>query len=100
MRILPLFDEPPSVPGAGAADVTPPRVYRAQILRLRSAGHRRDALARIADAKTRAVVRFYIEDHFARLHRRALPDLARIEREEVAKPMDETACETVPLVTA
>lgn len=84
-RSLALFEDPPLAagePAAGGADVTPPRAYRARILKLRRAGQRRAALANIADPATRAVVRFYIEDHFARLHHRPLPDFQMILRGE------------------
>lgn len=92
---LSLFEDPPPVAeadGPPGADMTPPRVYRARILKLRRAEQRSEALACIANPNTRAVVRFYIEDHFARLYRRALPDLTRIEIEEGVSTKKETPC--------
>lgn len=92
---LALFEDPPpdvEVDALPGVDATPPRVYRARILKLRSAEQRREALASIADPGTRAVVRFYVEDHFARLHRRALPDMTRIEAEEGVSTRKEKPC--------
>lgn len=77
---LPLFDPGPSV------DREPPprsgRSYISDILSLRTAPERRAELAAIADPKLRALVRFYVEDYYARRSGRALPNLTRIEEEE------------------
>ena len=80
MSSLPLFEaeavaerEPPERPA---------RVHLSEILRLRAAPQRREALTAITDPKLRALVRFYVEDYFARRSGRALPNLSRIEEEE------------------
>lgn len=62
--------------------VRPARSLLSDILNLRTAPQRREALAAIADPKLRALVRFYVEDYFARRSGRALPNLSRIEEEE------------------
>ncbi len=77
---LPLFVETPEA--APTEDITPAYVLRARILKLRRAEQRRAALANIANPATRATVKFYIEDYFARLHHRPLPDFAGIMLEE------------------
>ena len=76
---LPLFEETEMAP---SASTMPAYVYRARILKLRSAEQRREALSMITDPKTRATVKFYIADYFARLHHRPLPDFASILRAE------------------
>lgn len=68
------------------------RSYLRDIMRLRAAPERRAALLAITDAKTRAAVRFYLEDYFARRNGRALPNLAQIEAEEGARTQEETPC--------
>lgn len=60
----------------------PARSHLNDILRLRAAAQRRQALSAIDDPKLRALVRFYVEDYFARRNGRALPNLTRIEEEE------------------
>lgn len=60
----------------------PARSHLNDILRLRASAQRREALAAIDDPKLRALVRFYVEDYFARRSGRALPNLTRIEEEE------------------
>jgi len=90
---LPLAFEPPSpLRSAAPAESLPAYRYLDRILKLRTADKRRLALAEIADPDTRAVVRFYVEDHFARLHRRPLPDLARIQMEEGAQTVRSQPC--------
>ncbi len=90
---LPLTFEPPSpLRSTAPADSLPAYRYLNRILKLRTAEKRCQALAEIADPDTRAVVRFYVEDHFARLHRRPLPDLARIQMEEGAQTTRSPPC--------
>lgn len=76
---LPLFEEAEMAP---STSTTPAYVYRARILKLRSAEQRRAALEAISDSTTRGTVKFYIADYFARLHHRPLPCLACIEAGE------------------
>lgn len=90
MNTLPLFDSTPSVDRE--PPLRPGRSYVSDILSLRTAPERRAALAAITDPKTRALVRFYVEDYFARRSGRALPDLSRIEAEEASNTQEETAC--------
>lgn len=85
-----LFEEDPETP-VGDEHTTAYR-YRNRILKLRTADQRRAALQSITNPDTRAAVRFYIEDHFARLHHRPLPDLATIQIEEGARVVRRTAC--------
>lgn len=83
MRPLPLFEEAePELQSAPEQNI-PARVYRNEILRLPTRGERAEALARIADPRLRATVRFYVEDYFARLKYRRLPDFSTILREEL-----------------
>lgn len=90
---LPLAFEPPSpLRGTAPGDSLPAYRHLNRILKLRTAEKRCQALAEIANADTRAVVRFYVEDHFARLHRRPLPDLARIQIEEGATTVRNQPC--------
>jgi hypothetical protein len=78
---LPLFETPEAAP---TEDITPAYVLRARILKLRRSEQRREALANITNPATRATVKFYIADYFARLHHRPLPDFSSILREECA----------------
>lgn len=79
---LALFEQDPPPVITPYIDPTPGYLHCRRILALRSKEKRREALAAIADPNTRAVVRFYVEDYFSRLHQRPLPCLACIEAEE------------------
>lgn len=89
---LPLFEAPAESAGAAGIEATPAYMHRHRILKLRTAEQRRAALRSIENADTRATVRFYIEDYFARLHHRPLPDLARIQIEEGAQCARRSLC--------
>jgi hypothetical protein len=55
-----------------------PRQHAAELLDLSTPAARHAALVAIQDANTRAVVRFYVEDAFARRRHTRLPDFASI----------------------
>lgn len=63
----------------------PPRVLAHEIMQLPDRATRRARLLAITCPKTRAAVRFYVEDAFARRDRTPLPDYARIEAEEAVR---------------
>jgi len=53
------------------------RLTAASIISLESAEQRAEALDKIDDSAERGIVRFYIEDYFARRDGTPLPDLKR-----------------------
>jgi hypothetical protein len=59
-----------------------PRHQAAAILSIKTSEARRSALALIDNPRRRAIVRFYVEDDFARRLQRNLPDLSRLMAEE------------------
>jgi len=61
-----------------------PRHQATAILNIKTPEARRSALALIANPRRRAIVRFYVEDDFARRFQRNLPDLSRLMTEEYA----------------
>jgi len=83
-RNLALFEAPEPSP---EHDDVSAHEYRRRILKLRRAEERRAALAEIRDPNTRAVVMFYVRDHFARRQHHPLPCLSCIQREVGATAM-------------